>query len=173
MADAPVIRVLVVDDDADTRANLRDILELDDYQVDAAATAAEALDRGDWRSLSVIILDRRLPDGSAEELLPRLKQLAPDAAIMIVTGHADRSGPHDLNVALSQRRLDRVRAYLLSNGVPETFLVSQAMGEDCPLTDTADGVSEDSNRRVEVRMIVFSTPRAIARALECDTRWTH
>jgi two-component system sensor kinase FixL len=86
------MRVLVVDDDADTRANMCDILELDQFQVETASTAAEALARHDWDRLSAIILDRRLPDGNAEELLPQLRRLAPDTAVLIVTGYADLQG---------------------------------------------------------------------------------
>lgn len=85
----PPAQVLVIDDDADTRANLADILELDGYQVVTAGTAAQALERSDWPSISAIILDRKLPDGNAEELLPRLQQLAPSAPILIVTGYSD------------------------------------------------------------------------------------
>jgi signal transduction histidine kinase len=92
MAVDPSLHVLVIDDDADTRANLRDILELDGYRVETAGSAAEALQRGSWPSISAVLLDRKLPDSSAEELLPRLKQLAPDAAIVIVTGYADLEG---------------------------------------------------------------------------------
>ena len=92
MAADPALHVLVIDDDADTRANLRDILELDGYFVETAASAAETLQRDTWPSISAVLLDRKLPDSSAEELLPRLKQLAPDAAIIIVTGYADLEG---------------------------------------------------------------------------------
>jgi two-component system, LuxR family, sensor kinase FixL len=92
MTDASTVHVLVIEDDADTRANLCDILELDDYAVATAATVAEALRQKDWARFSAIILDRKLPDGRAEELLPRLKQLAPDAAVLIVTGYADLDG---------------------------------------------------------------------------------
>jgi signal transduction histidine kinase len=81
--------ILIVEDDADTRANLRDILELDDYRVDDAASVAAALDRRDWAGFAAIVLDRNLPDGSAEELLPKLKRLAPHAAVIILTGYAD------------------------------------------------------------------------------------
>ncbi len=88
----PDFLVLVVDDDADTRSNLRDILELDHYRVETAGTAAEVLRRKDWSRISAILLDRRLPDSNAEELLPRLRQLAPDSAILIVTGYADLQG---------------------------------------------------------------------------------
>jgi two-component system, LuxR family, sensor kinase FixL len=86
------LRVLVIDDDADTRSNLGDILELDGYEVETAGTVAEALDRDSWPHLGAIILDRKLPDGSAENLLPRLRQLAPQAAVLVVTGYADVQG---------------------------------------------------------------------------------
>jgi PAS domain S-box-containing protein len=50
---------------------------------------AEAFNRTNWQEISAVILDRKLPDGSAEEMLPRLKALAPHAAVMVVTGYAD------------------------------------------------------------------------------------
>jgi PAS domain S-box-containing protein len=81
--------VLVVDDDPDTRANLRDVLELDGYEVEAAGTAAAALARDDWDRFGAVLLDRQLPDGTAEGLLPAIRARAPDAAVMIVTGSAD------------------------------------------------------------------------------------
>ena len=92
MGDLPALQVLVVDDDADTRANLCDILELDGYRIATAGTVAETLARSDGSAYLAIILDRKLPDGTAEELLPRLRQLAPEAAVLIVTGYADLHG---------------------------------------------------------------------------------
>jgi signal transduction histidine kinase/FixJ family two-component response regulator len=92
MATSPPLHVLVIDDDPDTQANLRDILELDEYQVATVGSAAEALARQDWSIFTAIILDRKLPDSSAEELLPQLRKLAPAAAIMIVTGYTDLQG---------------------------------------------------------------------------------
>jgi signal transduction histidine kinase len=83
------MRVLVIEDDPDTQENLRDILELDGAAVDAALSVQEALSRGDWSQYTAILLDRKLPDGSAEDWLPRIVQLAPEAAVIIVTGHAD------------------------------------------------------------------------------------
>jgi signal transduction histidine kinase len=92
MAEFSPVRVLVIDDEADARANLCDILELDGCEVETAGSAAEALRRDSWPELTAILLDRKLPDGSAEDLLPRLKQLAPQAAVLIVTGHSDLEG---------------------------------------------------------------------------------
>jgi PAS domain S-box-containing protein len=95
MGNASPSRVLVVDDDADTRANLRDILEMDAYEVAEAGTAAEALRQDYPSSFLAVILDRKLPDGTAEQLLPKLRRLAPKTAILIVTGYADLSGAID------------------------------------------------------------------------------
>jgi PAS domain S-box-containing protein len=92
MSQPASLSVLVVDDDPDTRANLCDILELDGHAVETAGTVAEVLARRDWSHVAAVILDRRLPDGSAEELLPRLRRLAPDAMVLIVTGFADLQG---------------------------------------------------------------------------------
>ncbi|HND54069.1 MAG TPA: response regulator, partial [Pirellulaceae bacterium] len=78
-------RVLIIEDDVDATANLRDILELDDFEVDSAASIRDALARPLDQSCQIIILDRRLPDGSAEEALPRLRERAPDAAVIIIT----------------------------------------------------------------------------------------
>lgn len=88
----PASHVLIIEDDADACANLRDILELDEFQVATAGSIADALDIMSHETIEMIILDRRLPDGSAEEALPRLKAKAPDAAVIIITGYADLDG---------------------------------------------------------------------------------
>jgi PAS domain S-box-containing protein len=111
------MHVLVVDDDPDTRANLCDVLELDDHRVETAGTVAEVLARQDWSDVAAVILDRRLPDGTAEELLPRLRQRAPDAAVLIVTGYADL---HGAIAALRQGAAD----YILKPINPEALRAS-------------------------------------------------
>lgn len=83
------MKVLVIEDDRDTQENLRNILELDGAAVDGALSIDEALRRSDWSQYTAILLDRKLPDGTAEELLPQIYQLAPEAAVIIVTGDAD------------------------------------------------------------------------------------
>ena len=84
--------ILVVDDDEDTRVNLSDILELDGYRTEVAATAGEFRSRDRWDDLSLVLLDRKLPDGDPQELIPLVKQMAPTAAVIIVTGHSDVEG---------------------------------------------------------------------------------
>lgn len=82
-------RILLLEDDLDTQENLRDILELDGYRVDAAAALREAFGTADWPAYQAIILDRKIADGVAEELLPQVRTLAPRAAVILVTGYPD------------------------------------------------------------------------------------
>jgi len=84
--------IIVVDDDEDTRLNLRDILELDGYRSELAGTAKELLSRQTWESVALVLLDRKLPDGTPQQILPMLKQQAPEVAVIIVTGYADIEG---------------------------------------------------------------------------------
>ena len=84
--------VLVIEDDPDARANLRDILELDNCAVTTAGSISEVLSRSSLAEVGVIILDRRLPDGNALDFLPMLRAFAPAAAVVIVTAHSDLEG---------------------------------------------------------------------------------
>jgi outer membrane protein OmpA-like peptidoglycan-associated protein len=69
---------------------------------------------------------------------------------VVLAGHADRSGSDAYNVGLSQRRANRVRDYLTTQGIPGGSLTTQAFGEERPRVETADGVREPDNRRVEI-----------------------
>ncbi len=85
-------RILVIEDDSDARANLRDILELDHHIVETASSIGEVLGRASLAEIAVMILDRRLPDGNALDFLPELRKRAPDSAVMIVTAYSDLDG---------------------------------------------------------------------------------
>jgi PAS domain S-box-containing protein len=111
------LRVLVVDDDPDTRVNLCDILALDGHEVETAGSVAEVLARSSWDGVAAVLLDRKLPDGTAEDLLPQLKRLAPEAAVLIVTGYQDLQGAI---AALRQGAAD----YILKPIAPDSLRAS-------------------------------------------------
>jgi len=73
-------------------------------------------------------------------------------ARVTATGHTDRSGPDDYNMALSLRRANAVKDALVREGVPATAISVIGRGESQPLVQTADGVREPQNRRVEIVM---------------------
>jgi OOP family OmpA-OmpF porin len=68
-------------------------------------------------------------------------------------GHADKSGPDNYNIRLSQRRADSVKAYLTSHGIAANRITTEARGERDPLVQTADGVREPQNRRVAINLM--------------------
>ena len=71
-------------------------------------------------------------------------------AQVMVAGYTDTSGTAKYNSGLSQRRADGVKAYLSSHAIPEGVISTEAFGETRPRVETADGVREVQNRRVEV-----------------------
>ncbi len=107
-------RVLVIDDDIDARAHLREILELDQHHVVTAASLSEALLLSTIADSEVIILDRRLPDGNALDFLPGLLRRVPSSEVMIVTALSDLDGAIE---ALRQGAAD----YIVKPIDPETL----------------------------------------------------
>jgi OOP family OmpA-OmpF porin len=71
-------------------------------------------------------------------------------ARITATGHTDKSGPDDYNMALSLRRANAVKDALVRDGVPPMAISVIGKGETQPLVPTADGVREPQNRRVEI-----------------------
>ena len=55
-------------------------------------------------------------------------QIKPDAHITL-TGHADPRGSEEFNQALTQRRVDRVKQYLVEQGVPDAAITTNAVGK--------------------------------------------
>ena len=63
----------------------------------------------------------------------------------------DDQGPAAYNQDLSQRRAERVRAYLLDKGVAIKALHARGFGEERPLADNGTAAGRAINRRVELR----------------------
>jgi outer membrane protein OmpA-like peptidoglycan-associated protein len=74
------------------------------------------------------------------------------AAQVIVTGHADRVGTVEANDALSLRRAAAIRDILVEIGIPRSVIEIVGRGERAPLIDTPDGMAEERNRRVEIKL---------------------
>lgn len=74
-----------------------------------------------------------------------------NASSVAIEGHTDRWGSASYNAGITQRRADAVKAFLVSRGVPEGAISTQAFGESRPVVQTADNVAEARNRRAEIR----------------------
>ncbi|HEX7879777.1 MAG TPA: sigma-54 dependent transcriptional regulator [Candidatus Eisenbacteria bacterium] len=95
----PERRILLVDDDPAARAAVREYLEIHGFAVTEAATAEGTVEAFRSRPPDVVILDYRLPDGHALEILPKLKGIDAEVPILILTGH----GSIDLAVTAIQQ----------------------------------------------------------------------
>ena len=82
------LHITVIEDDDDARKGLVDILELDAHEVRAFPTVTAAKEHG-FAETDLVLMDRKLPDGMAEEMLPELRQAAGDADFIVITGYAD------------------------------------------------------------------------------------
>ena len=75
-----------------------------------------------------------------------------DVYKIAATGHADRAGSADYNLALSLKRAEAVRDALVAAGIAASAITIDHRGETEPAVPTGDGVSERTNRRVTIVM---------------------
>jgi outer membrane protein OmpA-like peptidoglycan-associated protein len=67
-----------------------------------------------------------------------------------VDGHTDSVGDDAFNLALSERRADTVRAYLVGQGIPDATVVARGFGESQPVASNTIAAGRQQNRRVEL-----------------------
>lgn len=89
------------------------------------------------------------------DIIVGLLKASPNKKLSI-SGYTDALGSDQYNIALSQRRAQAVKEYLLSHGVPPSQVLTTALGKSLPLspnvnpdgTDNPEGRSR--NRRAEI-----------------------
>jgi outer membrane protein OmpA-like peptidoglycan-associated protein len=67
-----------------------------------------------------------------------------------IEGYTDNVGSDEYNDALSQRRADSVKDYLVRQGVASNRLVASGKGESSPIAGNDSASGREQNRRVEV-----------------------
>lgn len=82
-------RVLVVDDCADIRANLVDILQDVGYDVDQAADGTSALRLVRQHDYGVALLDFKMPGMDGAVLAQGIKQARPKLTAIMITAYSD------------------------------------------------------------------------------------
>src|SRR5205814_9626602 len=86
---ATMSKILVVDDDADIRSLLVDLLTRDGFEALEAADGATAVDLIRKHSAAVIVLDLNMPKLSGMDVLRRTSDVAGRAPIIMLTGVDD------------------------------------------------------------------------------------
>jgi hypothetical protein len=88
-------------------------------------------------------------------------QMKPDAHLTL-TGHADPRGTPEFNQKLSERRVNRAKQFLVEQGIPDSAITTNAVGEEQELTkdqvrdlvqsnpDLSDADKKKTLRRINV-----------------------
>jgi CheY-like chemotaxis protein len=112
VADKPTI--LVVEDDADCRSVLQDLLELNGYEVKTCESAQQALDAAHAAPPALMLLDYMMPDADGEWVLQQLRKAGGVLArvpVVLTTGSnegrliAERLGVRSLEKPFDVNRL--------------------------------------------------------------------
>ncbi len=82
------VRVLVVDDQAGMRLTLKGILSKKGYHVSLADSGESAIEMLKTARFDVIFMDIKMPGLSGVEALARVKELNPDAVVIMMTAYA-------------------------------------------------------------------------------------
>jgi len=123
---------------------------------------AKATDRGMVMTLGDVLFATGKADlkPGAQDRLAKLAAFMlkyPDRSV-VIEGHTDSTGSAATNVALSQRRADAVKAYLVSQSVPAASITTIGKGKDAPVADNGTAAGRQQNRRVEI--IIANAPVA-------------
>ena len=124
------MRILIVDDERSIRYSLKEILEMEDYQVDLAENGEEAIQKAEKDKYDAIFCDIKMPGMDGTEVLDTLVKDGVETPMIMISGHADialavsciKNGAYDF----IQKPLDLNRILItLKNAVDKASLVSQ------------------------------------------------
>jgi len=79
--------VLIIDDEAEIRESLQTLLEFEGYEVEAAANGTQGLAKLGDRPFDLVLLDLALPDRNGLDLLPEIRALDPQIAVIMITAY--------------------------------------------------------------------------------------
>jgi outer membrane protein OmpA-like peptidoglycan-associated protein/opacity protein-like surface antigen len=99
---------------------------------------------------------------SLAEDFKKYLETKPDAHLTL-GGHADPRASVEYNQALSERRVDRTKRFLIEHGVPEANLATKAFGEEQNLTEgqVRDAVEKNPELTPEQRQRVLNNLQTI------------
>ncbi len=145
--------ILVVDDEGAIRYSISKTLQRVGYQVHTAASGEEALEMMQRQEYDVVLTDIRMPGLSGVDLLARIKEQAPDAVVILLTGYAS------LETAIESLRLGA-----------HDYLVKPSSSQDIR-NSVSQGIERSRNmkhRRVLLRSIRENVEELTGEAVELE-----
>ena len=111
--------ILIVDGEKATRTSLQDLLELEGYKADAAASGEDALEKLNEGEYDLMLLELKLPGIDGLEVMSQAHLLYPQTKVIVLTGHGS------LETSIEAIRLG-VQDYILKPFEAESLLASVA-----------------------------------------------
>jgi OOP family OmpA-OmpF porin len=121
----------------------------------APAAPAAAAAKVTYASDAFFDFDRAVlkPEGRAslDSLVDKIKSI--NLEVVVAVGHTDATGAEAYNQALSVRRAEAVKAYLVSKGIAANRVYVEGKGEAQPVADNSTREGRAKNRRVEIEVV--------------------
>lgn len=84
------MKILIIDDERSIRSSLKEILCDEGYEAETAESGAAGLEMVDKEKFDIIFCDIKMPGGmDGVEVLQKLKEIGSEAAVVMISGHAD------------------------------------------------------------------------------------
>lgn len=127
-------------------------------RVDIYAIAeVRALDRMNFPSAALFERDSSELSDEGKALIKRNietgREMFSRATAIIVVGHTDDKWDDEWNMRLSKERAATVTAYLESQGIDSSKIVTTGVGESMPIADNTTRAGRAKNRRVQVLVL--------------------
>jgi DNA-binding NtrC family response regulator len=144
--------ILVVDDDADQRASLKEDLEHEGFAIELAAGGRAGLERVKRGGIDLVVSDVKMPDLDGLDLLREVRAIDPSLCVIIITGFGS------IDTAI---RAVKLGAY---DYLPKPFetdhlllLIDKALGERA-LRSEVVRLREEVNRRDRLDNLIGRSP---------------
>lgn len=69
---------------------------------------------------------------------------------LVLKGYSDSEGPRQANMAVSKKRINVIKQYLLAKGVKSEQIITKAYGESRPTSSNRYPTGRQLNRRVDI-----------------------
>ena len=83
------MKVLIVDDERAIRYSLKEILEMENYEVETAENGLEGLQKAGKEKFDAIFCDIKMPEMDGTEMLSKIIEEGIETPVVMISGHAD------------------------------------------------------------------------------------